>query len=146
VKVETEKEFRLADLLPAWKGIRKKIPELGPIRNERAYARMKHLMDQLLEEVGDDEDHDLADLLDIVSTLVMQYEEQHHPEIPQVEPREILKFLMEQHDLRQSDLKKEIGSQGVVSEILSGNRELNTRQVRKLAKRFGISPAAFIGQ
>ena len=106
---------------------------------------MNHLMDQLLEEVGDDEDHDLADLLDIVSTLVMQYEEQHHPEIPPVEPREILKFLMEQHDLRQSDLRKEIGSQGVVSEILSGNRELNTRQVRKLAKRFGISPAAFIG-
>jgi HTH-type transcriptional regulator/antitoxin HigA len=51
---------------------------------------------------------------------------------------------MEQHDLRQSDLRKEIGSQGVVSEILSGNRELNTRQIRALAKRFSVSPAVFI--
>jgi len=50
---------------------------------------------------------------------------------------------MEAHGLTQSDLP-EIGSQGVVSEILSGERELNIRQIRRLAKRFGVSPAVFI--
>ncbi|MGB7950415.1 MAG: transcriptional regulator, partial [Candidatus Binatia bacterium] len=45
--------------------------------------------------------------------------------------------------LTQSELP-EIGSQGVVSEILSGERELNIRQVRCLAKRFEVSPAVFI--
>jgi HTH-type transcriptional regulator/antitoxin HigA len=50
---------------------------------------------------------------------------------------------MEEHDLRQSDLP-EIGSQGVVSEILNGKRELNVRQIRKLARRFQVSPAVFI--
>ena len=50
---------------------------------------------------------------------------------------------MEEHDLRQSDLP-EVGSQGIVSEILSGKRELNTRQIRALAERFGVSPAVFV--
>jgi HTH-type transcriptional regulator/antitoxin HigA len=51
--------------------------------------------------------------------------------------------IMEEHGLRQSDLP-EIGTQGVVSEILSGVRELNVRQLRRLAKRFGVSAAVFI--
>jgi HTH-type transcriptional regulator/antitoxin HigA len=55
----------------------------------------------------------------------------------------MLRFLMEEHSLKQSDLP-EIGSQSLVSEILSGKRELNVRQIRALAKRFGVSPAAFI--
>ena len=54
-----------------------------------------------------------------------------------------LKFLMAQHGLNQSDLP-EIGSQGVVSEILSGKRELNIRQVRALSQRFGVSAATFV--
>ncbi|MFX6250459.1 helix-turn-helix domain-containing protein [Acinetobacter baumannii] len=51
---------------------------------------------------------------------------------------------MEQHQLTQSDLP-EIGSQGVVSEILRGKRDLNLRQVKALAERFGVGPAVFIG-
>ena len=50
---------------------------------------------------------------------------------------------MEEHGLTQSDLA-EIGSQGVVSEILSGKRELNVRQIRALAERFHVSPAVFV--
>ena len=138
------REFELTELRPAWEGIRKKLPEFGPIRTKRAYARMKDLMEQLLEEVGDDEQHQFADLLDIVSTLVMQYEEDHLDQILPAQPREVLKFLMEQHGLKQADLKKQIGSQGVVSEILAGNRELNIRQIRALAKRFAVSPAVFL--
>jgi HTH-type transcriptional regulator/antitoxin HigA len=45
---------------------------------------------------------------------------------------------MEQHGLVQSDLP-EIGSQGVVSEILRGKRRLNARQIRALTRRFGIA-------
>ena len=38
----------------------------------------------------------------------------------------------------------EIGSQGVVSEVLTGKRELNARQIKRLAKRFNVSPAVFV--
>ena len=55
----------------------------------------------------------------------------------------VLRFLMQQHGLRQSDLP-EIGSQGVVSEVLADKRELNARQIRRLARRFGVSPAVFV--
>jgi HTH-type transcriptional regulator / antitoxin HigA len=137
--------FELAELRPAWEGIRQKLPDLGPIRTKQACIRMRDLMERLLEEVGDDEDHKFADLLHIVSTLVMQYEDDHFEQILPAQPREVLKFLMAQHGMRQGDLKKEIGSQGVVSEILSGSRELNTRQIRALAKRFAVSPAVFLG-
>ena len=50
---------------------------------------------------------------------------------------------MDEHGLTQSDLP-EIGSQGVVSEVLNRKCELNVRQIRALATRFGVSPAAFI--
>nr|WP_244960357.1 helix-turn-helix domain-containing protein [Eoetvoesiella caeni] len=50
---------------------------------------------------------------------------------------------MQQHGLKQTDLP-EIGSQGVVSEVLSGKRDPNIRQVRALSKRFGVSSATFV--
>jgi len=104
---------------------------------------MKALMEYLLQEVGEDEDHKLADLLDVVSTLVVEYEDRRFP-LEDAKPRDVLKFIMEEHGLKQVDLKKEIGSQGVVSEILAGDREINARQAKALAKRFGVSPAVFI--
>ena len=55
----------------------------------------------------------------------------------------MLRFFMEEHNLRQSELP-EIGSQGVVSEILRGKRELNVRQIRALSERFGVSPSVFV--
>ena len=134
----------LNELLPAWKGLRKSVPYFGPIRTERDYARMHALMDELLEEVGDDEDHPLADLLDVVGALVGQYEDEHTAALSAAKPIEVLKFLMEQHGLKQSDLRKEIGTQGVVSEILSGTRKINARQAKSLARRFGVSPAVFL--
>jgi len=63
--------------------------------------------------------------------------------MPKVRGAEMLRFLMEEHGLAQSDLP-EIGSQGVVSEILNGKRELNVRQIRALARRFKVSPAVFV--
>jgi HTH-type transcriptional regulator/antitoxin HigA len=112
------------------------------IRNEHEYdvavARLNHLLD----EVGTDEQHPLYTLLDTLGTLMHAYEEQHHP-MPECSGADVLRFLMDEHGLTQSDLP-EIGSQGVVSDILRGKRELNVRQIRALAKRFQVSPAAFI--
>jgi HTH-type transcriptional regulator / antitoxin HigA len=51
---------------------------------------------------------------------------------------------MEANGLKQSDLTHELGSQGIVSEILSGKRGINARQARALAKRFGVLPMVFI--
>jgi HTH-type transcriptional regulator/antitoxin HigA len=55
----------------------------------------------------------------------------------------LLRTLMEEHGLTRSDLF-DIGSQGVVSEILSGKRELNLRRIILLSAHFGVSPAIFM--
>jgi HTH-type transcriptional regulator/antitoxin HigA len=112
------------------------------IRNEDEYDQAVERLNDLLDEVETDEAHPLYDLLDTLGTLIQAYEEQHYP-LPEVGGAEMLRFFMEEHGLKQADLP-EIGSQGVVSEILSGKRELNVRQIRALAQRFHISPAVFV--
>lgn len=112
------------------------------IRNEREYDRAVKRMNQLLDEIGDNERHPLYGLLDTLGTVIQAYEESHH-RVPAVRGKDMLRYLMDEHGLSQADLR-EIGSQGVVSEILSGKRELNTRQIVALGKRFGVSPAVFL--
>ncbi|MCZ2127945.1 MAG: helix-turn-helix domain-containing protein [Anaerolineales bacterium] len=118
------------------------ISPLLTIRNEKELDGAIVRLNELLDKIGDNEKHPLYSLLDILGTLIEIYEEEHYP-IPEVSGSDALKFLMEEHNLTQSDLP-EIGSQGVVSEILNGKRDLNVRQVRLLAKKFNVSTAVFI--
>ena len=62
-----------------------------------------------------------------------------------IAPSEVLHALMHQHGLTQSELAKELGSQGVVSEILSGKQVMNLSQMRVLENRFSVPVAAFVG-
>jgi HTH-type transcriptional regulator / antitoxin HigA len=111
------------------------------IRNEREYDRAVKRLNELLDEIGDNERHSLYGLLDTLGTMIHAYEETHL-KMPKVSGRLMIRYLMDEHRLTQTDLS-ELGSQGVVSEVLSGKRELNTRQIAALADRFGVSPAVF---
>lgn len=118
---------------------------IGPlltIHNEREYDLAVKRLNSLLDEIGTNERHPLYGLLDTLGTLIEVYEERHYP-MPECSGADMLRFFMEEHGLTQTDLP-EIGSQGVVSEVLKGKRELNVRQIRALAQRFHVSPAAFI--
>ncbi len=128
-------------LLPIWEQFRA-ATDITPIRDEAHYARMTEVLVALLDEAQGDEAHPAMGLVDIVGDLIEDYETEHHL-LPEVTGVQALKFLMQQHDLKQSDLC-EIASQGVVSEILTGKRELNIRQVRALSERFGVSTATFV--
>lgn len=129
---------------PAWRELEARAPvKLTMIRSERHYKAMTEFMNDLLDAVGDRESHPLAGLLEVVTLFVRDYEERH-VEIPHANPADVLRFLMDQHDLRQVDLADLFGSQSNVSEVLNGKREINVRQARALGKRFGVSPAAFI--
>lgn len=112
------------------------------IRSEDEYDGAVERLNQLIDEVGTDEQHPLYELLDTLGKLIEAWEEEHHP-VPDCTGAEMLRFFMDEHGLTQSDLP-EVGSQGVVSEILRGKRELNVRQIRALAKRFRVSSAAFL--
>ena len=112
------------------------------IRDEREYDLAVERLNSLLDEIGTDERHPLYGPLDTLGTLIRAYEEEYYS-IPQISGAEMVRHFMDEHDLAQSDFP-EVGSQGVVSEILNGKRELNVRQIRALAKRFRVSPAVFM--
>lgn len=106
------------------------------------YDRLLGLLDELTDEVGNDEGHPLSSLMETIGVLVGDFEERNY-RMKDTGGIAALRYLMKEHGLRQSDLT-EIGSQGVVSEVLRGKRELNLRQVKSLAKRFSVSPSVFI--
>jgi len=110
--------------------------------NEKDYSYLVNLLDSLIDEVGNNESHPLSSLMETIGSLIETYESQNYPDI-EGNPINALRTLMEEHGLKQSDLP-EIGSQGVVSEILSGKRQLNVRQLKLLSKRFKVSPVVFV--
>ena len=110
--------------------------------NEKDYNKLVKLLDSLIDEVGNNESHRLSRLMETIGSLIESYESQNYPDI-EGDPINALKTLMEEHGLKQSDLP-EIGSQGVVSEIISGKRQLNVRQLKLLGARFKVSPIVFV--
>lgn len=118
------------------------ISPLLSIQSEQKYDEAVGRLNGLIDEVGTDEHHPLYSLLDTLGTVIHAYEDEHYS-MPKCRGGDSLQFLMDEHNLTQSGLP-EVGSQGVVSEIIRGKRELNVRQIRSLVKRFKVSPAAFI--
>jgi HTH-type transcriptional regulator/antitoxin HigA len=112
-------------------------------QNDAEYDRLVQLLDRLLDIVDDDENHKLMGLVDVISHVIEKHDEREGHYVKATSGIEALRFLMEQHHLKQSDLP-EIGSQGVVSEILQGKRKLNLSQVKKLSERFHVSLETFV--
>lgn len=118
------------------------IVPLKTIKNAKQYDKAVTVLNQLLDAGAANERSPLADLVNSLGSLVGDYEEAHQVKVD-VSPISTLRFLMEQHGLTQSDLP-EVGSQGVVSELLRGKRELNIRQIKALSDRFHVPAGLFI--
>jgi HTH-type transcriptional regulator / antitoxin HigA len=114
------------------------------IRNAREYDAAVQQLNELVDEIGDNPRDPRYRFVETLSVLIEAYDAENHA-LADASGVESLKYLMEEHDLTQADLP-EIGSQGVVSEVLRGKRELNVRQIEKLAARFHVSPAAFLAE
>lgn len=116
---------------------------LHTIDNEQEYNQAITALNELLDAGGANEHHPLAVIASLLSDFIEDYEHKHTPK-PVVTGRAMLAFLMEQHGLKQVDLS-EIGSQGVVSEVLSGKRELTTKHIKALSSRFNVPASVFFG-
>jgi HTH-type transcriptional regulator/antitoxin HigA len=128
-------------LLEAWL-LLKTLLGVTSVRTAEDHASACATVDILLEEVGDNEDHPLADLLDYLANQIRAYEGEKF-EIPEAEPREILRFLMDQHGLRQEDLAGCL-PQSRVSEILNGKRSISKQIAKNLARRFNVHADVFL--
>jgi len=110
--------------------------------SESEYLALVKTLDNLIDEVGNDQNHDLAPVMETIGNLIENYENQIC-KVNESSPIDALKYLMQEYDLKQTDLT-EIGSQGVVSEVLTGKRALNIDQIKKISKRFHVSPLVFM--
>jgi HTH-type transcriptional regulator/antitoxin HigA len=82
--------------------------------------------------------------IELMTLLVERYEQERYP-VPQAEPVDVLRYLLERNGLSQRDIAPELGSESTVSLVLSGKRLLNRDHIARLSRRFNVSPAVFFG-
>ena len=54
---------------------------LGVPHTEEDYERLVGLLNEFIDEVGEDESHPLASLMEVIGTLIEKYEDEHVPEL-----------------------------------------------------------------
>lgn len=125
---------------PEYSALLKKVPP-KVIRTEREndmYTEILYDLDRRSKTLTPAE----KEMAELLTLLIRDFEEQRY-QLPRAEPLEVLRFLIEQHGLKQKDLVDVFGAPSIVSEVLSGKRELNKDHIRCLSARFRVSPELF---
>jgi len=121
------------------------VPFLGGSVSDKDYRDALALVDYLIDH--DDENP----LIDFLAAKIADYEDNSErfaefnnsvDEMPVGVA--LLRTLIDQHKLTYSDLKEEIGSKSLVSQILSGQRSLTISHIKALSARFGVKPQWFL--
>ena len=133
--------LNISGLQASWQAF-DNMAHLRPIHTEADYDRTVKMMNGLLDEAGDDEDHPLSSLLELTSDLVSRYEQEHHP-IEAADPKDALRFLTESRGMKQEDLSSVVPQRNL-SEILAGKRKISAAMAGKLCSFFCISRAIFV--
>ena len=112
------------------------------IESPAEYKRSKQVLERLLfpeRKLSPEEDSLAKRLLHLVDLY------EHRTTTPSASsPRQVLRHLMDQRQLKQADLAPVFGTVSVVSEVLNGKRQINAKQARKLADYFHISTDVFV--
>ena len=113
------------------------------IRGEAEYERALEAVNSLMSKPESKLTREEDALLDLLTTLIERYESEHHP-IPDAPGHEVLRFLLEERGLKQSDLLPVFKSRGVISELVSGKRPMGRGIAKKLGEFFNINPEGFL--
>jgi len=113
-------------------------------QNDQELENLAAVLEKLMLTTEDSPDNPYNGVMDCLAYLIEQYEAKHYA-IPASDPRSVLRYLMAEHNLTQSDLP-EIGTQATVSNILNGRRKLTAQHIQALSQRFQVSPALFYGK
>ncbi len=113
-----------------------------PIKSEEELLATQEVIDSLIDRAMESLSPDESDYLDVLGTLVYEYEQTQEP-VPDIYGVELLKVWMEERGLRQKDLVHIFKTESIVSDILKKRRMLTTRHIQELAEFFHTSPSAF---
>lgn len=81
-------------------------------------------------------------MAELLTLLIEDFEERHYA-LKATSPIDVLNELMLANGLKQKDLVDVFGTPSITSEVLSGKRRLNAKHIRKLSRRFKVSPEVF---
>ncbi|OHB73286.1 MAG: hypothetical protein A2Z25_09565 [Planctomycetes bacterium RBG_16_55_9] len=115
---------------------------LRPIHNKVDYQEALAVATELSSRT--DLTCEQADYLEVLIKVIADYEDKHF-EMSKHSPREILEFLVEENQMSGSDLGRIPGNRTLGPALLRGERSLNKKHIKKLAKYFSVSPALFLG-
>jgi len=113
---------------------------IKPIKTEEDYNLALKKVNSLFDAKPDTIE---GDELDILVTLIEKYEEIHYP-IPEPDPIEAIKFMMEQNGLTDADLGIILNSRSRVSELFNRKRALTIKQIRVLNEKLHIPASTLI--
>lgn len=114
--------------------------EIRPIKTTADYEAALEEIEQLFQaEPGTPE----GDRLEVLTTLVEAYEDQHY-NLPLPDPVDAILYHMESRGLSRRDLEPYIGSRARVSEILNRKRLLSLDMIRRLSTGLGIPAEVLI--
>ena len=105
--------------------------------NERYIARLEEL-----DRRGNRMSAAERRMAELLTLLIEDFEEKHYA-LKATGPVEVLNELMLANSLKQKDLVDVFGTPSIVSEVLHGKRQLTTEHIRRLSRRFHISPEVF---
>jgi HTH-type transcriptional regulator/antitoxin HigA len=81
-------------------------------------------------------------MAELLTLLIEDFEERHYA-LQSSSPIDVLNELMLANNLKQKNLLDVFGTPSIASEVLSGKRRLNAEHIRKLSRRFKVSPEIF---
>ena len=114
-------------------------------RSTKEYEKLETILDELIDEIRDDEQHPLVLAMQIIGENLEQFDTEHFPAIGQdISDIDMVTHLMKTHGLHQKDLASIFGSQANVSKFLAGERALGKTHILGLKKRFNISADFFL--
>jgi HTH-type transcriptional regulator/antitoxin HigA len=108
---------------------------IRPIKTEADYQAALKEIEYLFDATPNTPE---GDRLQVLTTLVAAYEEQHYS-IPAPDPIEAVLYHMESRGLTRRDLEPYIGNRARVSEILNRKRPLTLRMIQRLHSELGIA-------
>ncbi len=112
------------------------------IRTEEEYHRLLGAAAALMEKPDDEISEEEGRLLELLSILIDEYETRAHP-LPKAEPHKMLAYLLEEKDMKPSDLWSVL-PKSRVSEILSGKRSISKAQAKQLAELLRVPVDLFL--
>lgn len=136
----------VAEAKRVYAALKQQMPFINQIRNQNEHEQALALLDEL---ITDDYEANII-LIEALSNVIARYENETSEFVAFNQRQEtldpavaLLRVLMDQYNLKTSDFEQEIGKKSMVSQVLSGQKNLTREHISKLSARFNLSPALF---